>query len=176
MKPKKVDLAWAAGFFDGEGTVRVCSFKKQGYREYKKLSVSVAQCHREVLDRFLVIVRKGKVYGPYDNKSRNGHKNNKPYFVYSITGKHSKEVIEKIRPWLGGVKREQADRALAEVEEYDKHPKIPSGPKTKLTPNEIEEIKALSRAGARSIDLAHIYNTSSTTIWGIKKGVRIYAK
>jgi hypothetical protein len=60
------EVAWAAGFFDGEGTTGTY---RDGSTTTKRcrIQISASQNDREVLDRFAMIVGVGKVGGPYDN-------------------------------------------------------------------------------------------------------------
>ena len=64
----KIDLAWAAGFFDGEGNVSV-----KRHNNYTRANASIAQVDRRVLDKFVGIVGFGKVYGPYQPRTPNSH-------------------------------------------------------------------------------------------------------
>ena len=57
------ELAWAAGFFDGEGCF---CFSEAG----QYVCVSITQTEREPLDRFERAVGLGKVNGPYGSIPR----------------------------------------------------------------------------------------------------------
>lgn len=95
----ETEYAWAAGFFDGEG----CSTLSSGY-----ISISIAQNHIEVLERFKKIVGLGAVSGPYltTNENRN------PFWRYNVFGNDAKDVMEQIFPYLGSVKKEQWEKTL----------------------------------------------------------------
>lgn len=54
------ELAWAAGFFDGEGCF---SYSKSG----QYVCVSIGQTVREPLERFKLAVGLGVIYGPYSS-------------------------------------------------------------------------------------------------------------
>lgn len=58
------ELHWAAGFFDGEGSIGVRG--KPGYPK-KFLWMRVVQVSREPLERFQKAVSGGRLYGPYEN-------------------------------------------------------------------------------------------------------------
>lgn len=93
------ELAWAAGFFDGEGCTT--------YDVQHRLKVQIGQIDREVLDRFQRAVGGvGRIYGPYPTKRY-------PQFRYQI---HSHEgvqfVVAALWPWPGTIKRKQALNAL----------------------------------------------------------------
>jgi hypothetical protein len=91
-------LAWAAGFYDGEGCTLIGNSGKGN--AYPRMAVS--QKHREVLDKFRNAVQIGKVYV---NENRNVP------FRWEVNG--SKQVaatLTLIWPELGSEKRNQAHR------------------------------------------------------------------
>jgi hypothetical protein len=96
----EIELAWAAGFFDGEGNSNSSG---------RTFAMRISQVHREVLDRFCAAVGAGKVYGPYPAKQEN----RQPQYRYEVAGLSARQVYEKLRPFLGTVKKEQADKAAA---------------------------------------------------------------
>ena len=70
------ELAWAAGFFDGEGSVsyqRQC--RKSHSRAQRVISIDIFQTsgNQEVLERFQTAVGVGKVNGPYWTRTSHGY-------------------------------------------------------------------------------------------------------
>lgn len=112
MSLNKEDLAWAAGFIDGEGSVSVC---KNG-KKYKRLSLAVAQAgNKEPLDKLHSIFG-GYIGGPYKQKN----KNHTPYFVWSITNfRVIQEIYEKLKPYLM-VKAHAFEDGISEIYAYKK--------------------------------------------------------
>lgn len=110
-----MNLDWAAGFFDGEGTVGFWKTsnksKKTGF-VYKRLAAAVAQNSRHTLEEFHKAVGLGKISGPY--KSTNGP--NSHYRWHAFNGEVL-ELEEKLRGRLVG-KQEQFDRAIDEYRAY----------------------------------------------------------
>jgi hypothetical protein len=100
MTSSKTELAWAAGFFDGEGNANASG---------GTFALRMPQIHPEVLERFRSAVGLGKVYGPYPATQPN----RQPQWRYEVAGLSAKIAYEQIRPYLGSVKKEQADKALA---------------------------------------------------------------
>lgn len=102
----RVELAWAAGLFDGEGTTFVT---KRGH-----LRVAITQAAEKeppaVLHRFHAAVGAiGYVYGPIREKNRNFQ----PKWYYRAHGlEMGQAVLALIWTWLGPVKRAQASSAL----------------------------------------------------------------
>lgn len=93
------ELAWAAGFFDGEGH----SNYYQG-----TLLVKISQNHTDVLDRFQRAVGVGTVAGPYSNG-----RNPNPKYQFSAFGKNAERIMGALRPYLSSVKSAQWDAAVA---------------------------------------------------------------
>jgi hypothetical protein len=96
--------AWAAGFFDGEGTTCMMG---------RGVMMSIQQCDREPLDRFKEIMGMGVIYGPYEYKD-----GRRPRYEWRIHGlAKSTMVIDIMMPWLGTAKREQAARTFKKFED-----------------------------------------------------------
>ena len=122
-----IELAWAAGFFDGEGNARfrMSARPPQRSRAYGTFTIQIAQIGREVLDRFEAAVGIGKVYGPYTKK--NGSQSQITYFSYSAHGSTGEQAYALIRPYLSSVKRAQGDDALLLYKESGVRPKLGNG-------------------------------------------------
>ena len=101
--PKPLELAWAAGLFDGEGHARFSLYKKRGYGQPQ---MTVSQCDREVLDRFKSAVGAGRIYGPYNRDGR-GY-NARPMHTWTA-GKFREieRVADLLWPYLSTPKRVQ---------------------------------------------------------------------
>jgi hypothetical protein len=103
-----LELAWAAGFFDGEGCI---TLNTKG----KKFQASIAQVDREVLDRFKSAVEIGNVTGPYDyNKP-----NKRPFYTWHTNGVDNITILkDKIGPFLSSIKRDQFIQKLIFKEQW----------------------------------------------------------
>jgi hypothetical protein len=121
MPNQELELAWAAGFFDGEGNVRFSRTKHKKNREYHRaygtLVLQTTQIDRRVLDRFCLAVGVGKIYGPYTLKKRNHQ-----CLKFSAHGADAEFAYEKLRPYLSPVKLQQGETALAEYKEQHNRP------------------------------------------------------
>lgn len=104
------ELAWAAGFFDGEGSV----FRATNVKHYKcgyQVQASVSQSgDRELLDRFQRAVGVGSVYGPFRSSVKG--KIIKPRYRWVATGMNVQKTLDLLWPWLGSIKKSQASRVL----------------------------------------------------------------
>lgn len=128
MKIKETELAWCAGFIDGEGNIRWngTKTKKQGNRSrcYGNIVLQVAQVHKEPLDRVLKTLGTGRIYGPYHyNKA----KNKQPYYLYSAVSNQAVDALSKIEKYLSPIKKKQFLDTLELLKEYKKRPKLIKG-------------------------------------------------
>jgi hypothetical protein len=105
------ELAWAAGFFDGEGTVGTTVGSSDTL--YVRLQITQSGSDDvvpEVLTRFQAAVNLGTIYGPYYYGD-----NTYARYVLTIAGYVGvRKVIDLLTPYLGSVKRNQAEKALSE--------------------------------------------------------------
>lgn len=124
-----IELAWAAGFFDGEGNFRwnQGAPRPNRTRTYGTLRAQLAQIDRRVLDRFCGAVGVGKVRGPYLKKGRG----NPDYFVYSASGREAVHVFNVLEPYLSPIKQAQWHEAYVKFEEQEQRPLLPLGRKRK---------------------------------------------
>ncbi|GAA4946265.1 hypothetical protein HD597_006787 [Nonomuraea thailandensis] len=103
-------LAWAAGFFDGEGHVHYgVTRRTEGGTPYRRIGISIAQSDRERLDRFAAVIGVGKVNGPYNSRNERA----KPFHQWAVnTFEYVQHTGVVMWTWLGPAKRQQFDRAL----------------------------------------------------------------
>lgn len=94
-----MELAWAAGFFDGEG----CASVHQG----KYLRMNVSQSDPRPLRRFAIVAGVGAVNGPYE---QGGH-GNKARYEWTVCGKKAEVVADMLLPFLSEPKQEQIAKA-----------------------------------------------------------------
>ena len=96
------DLAWAAGFFDGEGWAN-----RQGRGVQSRINQAGLNGVPEVLTKFQRIVGVGRIHGPVivDGKQ--------PLYYWDATSRLDlMRVVERIGPWLCPVKRAEFGRTL----------------------------------------------------------------
>lgn len=101
------DIAWAAGFFDAEGTVHYNATAKY-------VVITISQAERAPLDRFAAIIGAGNVRGPY--KQTSGH-NKRPLWSYRLYATGAVEdALQRLIPWLSETKTEQARRSFGSLD------------------------------------------------------------
>jgi len=108
------ELAWAAGFFDGEGSTSV---DRGTGKAYGYLRLSVAQSSDSgppsTLVRFHGIVG-GKINGPYTTQRPDGF-TRKPRYILVVYQEVAERALALMWPYLGVEKRAQADAARSTV-------------------------------------------------------------
>jgi hypothetical protein len=106
FEPNREELAWAAGFFDGEGSFSWTTPAAFG-------CAVINQTNRESLERFKrAVAGLGKIYGPYEPRHKDRW-SRKPQWAFRA---HRREHVQAIAVmlWfkLGPIKRRQAVSVL----------------------------------------------------------------
>lgn len=116
-KPDQFELAWAAGFFDGEGWVASGMSSNGTKKRYRHLALTISQVDPEVLERFAKAVGRGIVRQPYAPDARG---NRRPLWRYDAYGHCCvPAIIDLLWPYLSSIKRKQASEALLRYEESE---------------------------------------------------------
>lgn len=114
------ELAWAAGFFDGEGSTTL-QIRNTERNRLPRPVVSIIHNTREQLDRFCSAIGDGKVYGPYSR-----HKpNHSDFYNLQLTGYNRVQpALDKLWPYLSIHKKQQAEKVFARLDQIIKERKI----------------------------------------------------
>lgn len=120
---REIELAWAAGFFDGEGCFK--GARTNGLSDKKYGRISISQKDSEVLYRFKSAVGElGSVNGPYNNM-----------WYYVATRKADIIVIcELLRPYLSSIKVADMDNMLTNIKNIQEY-------KPRLSKEEVVDIR-----------------------------------
>lgn len=115
------ELAWAAGFFEGEGYVATNMTsngpaKNGGHYRSPRFLLTVAQCDRRALDRFQAAVGGlGNIRGPYKAKTDNS----RPHWVFAAESRKAEAIINLLLPFMGDSgKADQAKAAQVKIEAH----------------------------------------------------------
>lgn len=178
----KEELAWAAGFFDGEGHVGLTSDKR--HRFY--LFISIAQTDTYVLERFRSAV--GEIGRICKRRTMKSVKHNQRWDYVVTIFESCQAIIAMMWPWLSPVKRKQASNALLAVTSqpraftgdtarsvtrrrfWDTRQQDPDYKGRKLTVQQVREIHKRRQAGANFSAIAREFDVSWWTISGIIRG------
>ena len=97
--PPKVEIAWAAGLFEGEGSTVL---SPSGVR------LQVKMTDQDVLEHLLHVLG-GVLNGPYQYNVP-GKPPRKPFWFWSLTGPSVPSVCRLLEPYLGKRRRERMER------------------------------------------------------------------
>lgn len=151
---EREQLAWAAGFMDGEGHISARIDDGQ-------IRVFISQVHREPLDRFQKIVGVGRVSGP----TVRPHPEWNDIYQYSATSfEDVQHIVASLWQFLSGPKRAQAADALLA---WKRRPSRlnPHAEVAKLSRNDKAAIRSAYAGGAISQrELANQYDVSQSYI------------
>jgi hypothetical protein len=103
------ELAWAAGFFDGEGSIG-CYITSNG-KSYRspRLMIQIAQTDPEVLERFRDSVGVGRVTGPFSPKTEKSRE----YWCYRVENFEKIQIIiVQLWQWLSSQKKSDMSKAM----------------------------------------------------------------
>jgi hypothetical protein len=104
-----VELAWAAGFYDGEGSFGIYTYG-DGRTHFRFTVGQAGYSIPETLTRFREAVGIGSINGPYAFKKQPGAM---PFWQYAVQKKKDiDEVVSKLWPYLTEPKRAQILDAL----------------------------------------------------------------
>ena len=97
------ELAWSAGFLDGEGNYAMHTARRAGRADQYTFKIQAAQVYREPLDRLQAALG-GHVTGPYGPYGAN----KQPYYSWAITGyTEAKEALFRLLPFHSPIKADQ---------------------------------------------------------------------
>jgi rRNA maturation protein Nop10 len=105
------ELAWASGFFDGEG--HLSGISEKAVRR-PRTAICVSQIETTSLYRLQRAFGFGVVYGPY--KRRPPHNDVYQFVIRDF--EHSQAAVAMMWPWLGEPKRQQAIGVFRRVKDY----------------------------------------------------------
>lgn len=97
----KLDLAWAAGLFEGEGCICFSN---------KTILLSVDMTDEDTVHKFFKIIGYGYLNGPYKAKKISY----KPHWQWRVQGnQYPQTIIAAFWPWLGSRRKQQFKDSVA---------------------------------------------------------------
>jgi hypothetical protein len=111
LSSDNTERAWAAGFFDGEGTVSVGG----GERPQPSMEIPQSSAHGipDSLVRFKSVVGRGSITGPHPPRNPWARL---PSYRWELGGHRNVEIVAGLLwLWLGSTKRSQIEWALSLV-------------------------------------------------------------
>jgi hypothetical protein len=101
---KSHEFAWAAGFFDGEGWVKI---QKRGSKKYLGYYLRIGINHVDPAPLYKL----QKLFGGSVRHDKKVNGNRKPRYVWTLSTKNAKEFLSALMPYLVN-KREVASLGL----------------------------------------------------------------
>lgn len=86
----KEEIAWAAGFFEGEGCVTLIE---------NRFALAVSNTDPWTIERFADIMPVGRVYGPYRNTETDGYRR-RPFWAWTVHAEAAMDGMQLLAPWL----------------------------------------------------------------------------
>lgn len=119
-KINKLDLSWAAGFFQGEGYAGVSKIKRKIKEDYQYSVIKITQYYdKSPLEKFNKIFKTGSVIGP--NKNKRG---DKEIYQYVVSNNDAEYILKHLLPLLSGKKKKQVENVLISINKYKKKERI----------------------------------------------------
>lgn len=102
-------IEWAAGLFEGEGSVSVKNTR--GEKHYKHFYITLSSTDLDVLSAFHEIVG-GRLTGPSEKPGK------KPIWNVTVSGNEAKHAMLKMFPYLGMRRQAKFISALNEIADH----------------------------------------------------------
>lgn len=155
------NLAWAAGLFEGEGCFSLAV-------KQRSLSTSVVSTDKDVIERFLTVMRFGSLIGPIPPPKK--HPNWKPKWLWKCSNfEEFQQTVILLWPWLQSRRRAKAKRVLQKYLSG-----VPEITKTRASRN--IRIKQLLQKGVAQKEVAVRFGLTSSAITLINHKNRIPKK
>lgn len=107
----EIEIAWAAGLFEGEGCFTLSKVKNR--KDSIKVSAVIGMTDKDVLDRFAFIMGFGNIKGPYKSSYPTG----KQRYTWEVQNQPDVlKTIELLLPFLLSRRREKALEIKQEIE------------------------------------------------------------
>ena len=97
------DIVWAAGLFEGEGSIT------RDHRVNNR-RLSIVMTDKDVMERFVDVMGYGRLLGPYQYVKC---KNNKPYWSWQMSKRS--EVLRILKMFLPHFGKRRAERAIEAI-------------------------------------------------------------
>lgn len=101
-------VAWAAGLFEGEGSITIRTPRKANREKKPQVQLQLASTDADTIPAFQATLGVGKVYGPYGPYQ----KNRQAHWRWDAYGDEAKKALQQMLPYLFSRRRAKAEEAL----------------------------------------------------------------
>ena len=116
MSTSPSEIAWAAGFFDGEGSTSIHTDKRP-HKGGRCIRLHINQVDRRPLDRWVAAVGIGRVTGPYLAPAHRKSEANHPQYAVALFRIAAEDALRIMWPYLSEPKKEQAETVRVKIEQ-----------------------------------------------------------
>lgn len=112
MNPTASEVAWAAGLFEGEGTLTISSMSKKSGKDQTAVKLKLCSTDEDIVQRFADIVEVGQIRED-DSMVKRGWKLQWEWY----TNKQDSviHVVNLLKPYFGKRRTERADEILDHI-------------------------------------------------------------
>lgn len=105
LKNELQKIAWAAGLFEGEGTIVISKEKTKA--KAGNIDLALSSVDKDVIDRFYSYMGCGAVYGPYQYGT-----NRQPFYRWMAYNSQAILVLKLFIPWFCTRRSKRAKEAI----------------------------------------------------------------
>jgi hypothetical protein len=115
----KTDIAWAAGLFEGEGSITARSYETKKYGLTYQIAMELVSSDLDVIEKFLRIVNCGAVH-PYNKGIKGTLPHHKQCYCWGLTNRSEiRRILDSFMPYLGMRRMMKAKEVLGHMDEFD---------------------------------------------------------
>lgn len=111
MTSKRLNIQWAAGLYEGEGSCYLAGSNSKAKHQYRYPELQVGSTDRDVLVEFQRIVKGGSINGPYNTVHKDGLER-KDMYQWRVRGTEAVRIAKRLRPYVNGRRGAKIDQVL----------------------------------------------------------------
>ena len=116
----EVDIAWAAGLFEGEGSMSTPSYETQSFGTAYQAVLEIVTSDLDVLERFISIVGAGSQPRPYNKGAKGTLPHHKQCYSWCCTNRvEVRRILSLFMPYFGMRRMMRAKELLIKMDEHD---------------------------------------------------------
>jgi hypothetical protein len=158
-----LDVAWAAGLFEGEGSFVFYATKTSK----RRITASLTTTDEDVIRKFCSVVGLGVIYGPRCIGT------NKPFWQWTTTTfEDTQAIVALFWRWLGARRKEKAKEVIHQYLAVNVRFHKPFKLASRHSKQDAVAMRALAAKGVLQADIAKQFNRSPSSVSRILSGGR----